>query len=160
MKSHFNSKSLAFYGIAISSVLLLFKVVSGYGEEKLKAQPAINGNYQINAQNLPGCLKSDALMLNIQQSGRYLSGSLLPADSTDIKSAEKEHSLSGNVNNGQLSLHGSAPHLNNCNNQIKIEGRVEAKAIAGKINLGSSADAVEFTAQQQEPAQQKKESHH
>jgi hypothetical protein len=160
MMSHFNTKSLAFYGIAISSVLLLFKVVSAYGEENLKAQPAINGNYQINAQNLPGCLKADALMLNIQQSGRYLSGSLLPADSIDIKSAEKEHSLSGNVNNGQLSLHGSAPRLNNCNNEIKIEGRVEAKAIAGKIGLGSISDAVEFTAQQQEPAQQKKESQH
>jgi hypothetical protein len=35
--SHFNAKTLSFYGIAIGSVLLLFKTVSAYGETKLKA---------------------------------------------------------------------------------------------------------------------------
>ena len=35
--SHFKPKSLAFYAMAISSVFILFKVVSEHGEAKLKA---------------------------------------------------------------------------------------------------------------------------
>ena len=35
--NHLSLKSLAFYGIAIGSVALLFKVVSAYGETNLKA---------------------------------------------------------------------------------------------------------------------------
>ena len=82
MMSHFNLKSLAFYGIAISSVVVLFKVVTAYGETNLKAPPPIGGPYRISAQNLPGCLKADTLVLNIKQSGIYLFGSLLPAKTT------------------------------------------------------------------------------
>lgn len=32
--NHFHSKSLVFYGVAITSVLILFKIVTLYGEKK------------------------------------------------------------------------------------------------------------------------------
>lgn len=64
--------------MAISSVVVLFKVVTAYGETNLKAPPAIGGPYRISTQNLPGCLKANRLVLNIKQSSIYLFGSLLP----------------------------------------------------------------------------------
>jgi hypothetical protein len=111
--SHFNLKSIAFYGIAISSVVVLFRIVSTYGEANLKAPPSIGGSYQINAQNLPECLKSDALVLNIKQSGIYLNGSLLPAK-TDVQTAtiaEEKPSLNGRLDNQQLSLQPQKRHF-------------------------------------------------
>ncbi|QFS47250.1 hypothetical protein GXM_04740 [Nostoc sphaeroides CCNUC1] len=52
--NHFNLKSLIFYGVAISSVLVLFKTVTVYGENNLKAPPAINGRYRLTlSENLP-----------------------------------------------------------------------------------------------------------
>jgi hypothetical protein len=67
--NHLSLKSLAFYGVAIGSVALLFKVVSAYGETNLKAAPAIGGSYRFDAKSLPECLKSDSLVLTIEQSG-------------------------------------------------------------------------------------------
>lgn len=54
--SHFNLKSLAFYGVAIGSVLVLFKTVTAYGESNLKAPDKIGGIYRLEAQNLPECI--------------------------------------------------------------------------------------------------------
>jgi hypothetical protein len=165
--SHFNLKSLAFYGLAIGSVVLLFKGVSSYGETKLKAPPKIEGRYRIEAQNLPGCLKSDALVLNIQQSGIYLFGSLLPASlkGQQVTIAEEKPSLTGLFKPQQLSLEGSAAELPSCNNSakpttsesanlVKIEGQVIDATFNGKITHSSLPEAVEFTAQREESAQQ------
>ncbi|HCF30241.1 MAG TPA: hypothetical protein DEV81_24275, partial [Cyanobacteria bacterium UBA11049] len=70
MKNHFNFKSLAFYGIAIASVLILFKIVTAYGEKNLKAPVPIEGRYRLNlAQNIPICPQESNLVLDIQQSG-------------------------------------------------------------------------------------------
>ncbi|MBW4574760.1 MAG: hypothetical protein KME08_05690 [Aphanothece sp. CMT-3BRIN-NPC111] len=172
MMSHFSPKSLAFYGVAIGSVVVLFNVVSAYGESKLKAPPAIDGDYRISAQNLPGCLKADELILTVQQSGQYLSGYLLPADKGDQKhtTAEEKPSLSGLWQNQQLNLSGSVPHLKSCNNSaaqteasgspsVNIEGRVQEKNLEGNIALSSVPGEVKFTAQQEAPVKQEKQEH-
>ena len=159
--SHFNLKSLSFYGVAIGSVVILFNVVSAYGESKLKAPPAIDGRYRISAENLPECLKSQALILNIQQSGIYLSGSLLSAGNRahSETTAEENPSLTGLWQNEQLNLSGSVPHVTTCNNPaVTIQGRLEEKNIAGKMHLSSIPGKVEFTAQP-EPVQQQKKEH-
>lgn len=168
MMSHFKLKSLTFYGVAIGAVVVLFKIVTAYGETSIKAPPAVGGSYQISAQNLPGCLKSETLMLEIKQSGIYLFGSLLPAK-TDVKTstvAEEKPSLNGRIRNQQLSLDGPVPWITKCNQadrsggtlSVKIQGVVKGKTLAGQIAL-SSTPAAEFTAQREEPVEQSGNKH-
>ncbi|MBW4615181.1 MAG: hypothetical protein KME21_18290 [Desmonostoc vinosum HA7617-LM4] len=103
--NHFNFKSLTFYGVAIGSVLLLFKAVTAYGENHLQASPMISDRYRLTLiEKLPNCEKSDKLMLNIQQSGIYLNASLLPLN-TNAEN-EKNLTLTGIFKNQQLSLSG------------------------------------------------------
>lgn len=169
--SHFNLKTLSFYGIAITSVVVLFRVVSAYGNANLKAPPPIGGQYRIDAQNLPGCLKSDALMLNVQQSGIYLVGFLLPAK-TDVRTAtvaEEKPSLSGRLSNQQLSLQGAIPWISSCNNEqadaskgslsVKIQGVVNGETLTGQIALSSIPTAAEFTARREAPTEQPGKEH-
>ncbi|MDZ7963248.1 MAG: hypothetical protein RMY34_36250 [Aulosira sp. DedQUE10] len=116
--NHFNVKSLAFYGIAISSVLLLFKIVSAYGETNLKAPRVINGHYRLAfGENIPNCGKLDAPSLNIQQSGIYVNASLLPTNTSSetTTSNEKNHSLSGILKNQHLTLSGKIDSSVLCN---------------------------------------------
>jgi hypothetical protein len=162
--SHFNLKSLAFYGIAISSVVVLFKVVTAYGETNLKAPLLMDGSYRLSAKDLPGCLKSDGLVLNIKQSGTYLFGTLLPANANakTVTSAAQKPSLSGRLKNQQLNLAGSLPHLKSCNSsqassRVKIQGTIEKNILTGQISLRSIPSVAEFTATK-EPAAEKSES--
>ena len=53
-----NFKLLAFYGVMTGLVIVLFKLVTAYGESSLNAPPNISGNYLLESQNLPDCLKS------------------------------------------------------------------------------------------------------
>ncbi|HBB30292.1 MAG TPA: hypothetical protein DDZ80_32795, partial [Cyanobacteria bacterium UBA8803] len=154
--SHFNLKSLTFYGTAISSVVILFKVVTAYGNTNLKAPASMGGSYRIGSQNLPGCLQSDALVLDIQQSGIYLFGSLLPGDAKveQVTSAKKKPTLSGQLINQQLSLEGSVTSISRCHsavgagehNRVKIQGVVQGKTLVGQIQLNSTP-ALEFRAE-------------
>lgn len=103
--NHFNVKSLTFYGVAIGSVLLLFKTVTAYGENNLQAPPPLDGRYRFTlATNLPSCKKADSVVLNIQQSGIYLNASLLPE--TPNANTEQPFSLTGILQNQQVSFSG------------------------------------------------------
>ncbi len=115
----FHFKSLAFYAIAISSVLLLFKIVTNYGENNLKAPVAISGRYRLTKlENLPNCQKPDSLILNIQQSGMFLNGSLLSATNAEELSPTSENNLSlvGKLNNQQFRLSGKVRKTVFCSN--------------------------------------------
>jgi len=166
--SHFSVKSLSFYGAAIGSVVLLFNGVTAYGNANLKAQPKMDGRYRISAQNLPGCLKSDALWLDIKQSGIYLNGSLLPAQKNlQLETlAEEKPSLHGKLNSPALSLSGPIPWVSSCNNaaspadtsgkplSVKIQGNVNGKTLTGQIALSSMPMVGEFTAERESPEKQ------
>ncbi|MBO3460352.1 hypothetical protein G7B40_018280 [Aetokthonos hydrillicola Thurmond2011] len=157
--NHLNVKTLAFYGGAIAAVLCLFGVVTAYGTDHLKAPAAIDGNYPLKASNLPPCLKTSAVVLNIEQSGRYLSGSLLPVDNAKLKAAQKKISLDGSLINQQISLEGTVPAFPSCSNsRVKIQGEVKGKTLSGQISLGAGTTPDQFTAQQEE-VQQKQEKH-
>ena len=157
MKSHFNLKSLAFYGGAIGFVVVLFSVVTAYGEANIKAPPIISGRYRINLQNSSGCQQNEPLILSIQQSGVYLSGSLLSAENnekTEIPAKEKP-SLDGKTFNQSLTLSGSTK-LPICNNSsltksslVKIEGKVKGETLTGKMNLNQIPQVMEFTAKKE-----------
>lgn len=190
MSSHFNFKSLAFYGVAIGLVLLLFKAVTAYGEANLKAPAPIGGRYRLTlAQNLPNCLKSNTLVLTIQQSGIYLNGFLLPAETTaeQARASEKNPSLTGQLSNQQLSLAGTVPSSTFCNAEsarskdnssssavnvlpevpsgscvdcVSIQSRVEGENLEGKITLSGIPEAIGFTAQPEAPVQPSENSTH
>lgn len=167
--NHLSLKSLAFYGIAIGSVSLLFKVVTAYGEANLKAPPAIAGSYRFDAKNLPECLKSDFLVLTIEQSGVYLSGNLRSgtSDGDRQKTAEEKPALFGKWENQGLSLSGTVPNLAGCsestvtgeNSSVKLRGIVEKERLTGKISLKDGAAATDFTAQREVAAQPQKQQH-
>jgi len=167
--NHLSLKSLAFYGIAIGSVSLLFKVVTAYGETNLKAPPAIAGSYRFDAKNLPECLKSDALVLTIEQSGVYLSGNLRSGNSEvdREKIAEEKPSLVGKWENQGLSLSGAVPNLAGCsdsraigkNSSVKLRGIVDGESLKGKISLTDRAAATDFTAQREVAAKPQKQEH-
>jgi len=157
---HFNWKSLSFYGGAIGAVLILFNVVSAYGEAKIKAPPAIGGRYRIQTENLPSCLQSQALLLNIQQSGIYLHGSLLKvSESSQVEetTAEEKPYLAGLWQQQQITLSGLAPNLASCDLSaanipaVKIQGQVEEKSFTGKMSVSSIPQEFEFTAQLETP---------
>ncbi|MBD2387578.1 hypothetical protein [Cylindrospermum sp. FACHB-282] len=153
--THFNFKSLAFYGVAISSVLILFKAVTAYGENNLKTATSINSRYRLTlTENLPNCEKSNALTLNIQQSGIYLNASLLPANTN--ADTEQKLPLSGLLRDQQLSLSGKVDKSILCNdpqsqqepiNSITIQiPLVDKVSILGQLTVNGISKPLEFTA--------------
>ncbi|MBV8886769.1 MAG: hypothetical protein JO235_22625 [Chroococcidiopsidaceae cyanobacterium CP_BM_RX_35] len=164
--SHFNFKSLAFYGTAIAFVVVLFEVVTAYGEKNIKAPVAIDGSYPLSfTQNSPACLKSTPLLLNIKQSGTFLNASLLPkSPSSSAATTQKpitatQISLTGRMNNQQVDL-SSAAKAKICHNgvspsQVSIQGQVEIQGREGKSLQGILTSIpgipgnIAFTAQRQ-----------
>jgi hypothetical protein len=161
--SHFNLKSLIFYGVAISSVVILFKGVTAYGESNIKAPTLISGRYRLAATNLPGCLKAKSLILDIQQSGIYLNSSLFPGDNPAISQemATKKPSLIGQISRQQLVLSGSIPQIESCRNQsINIQGVLEKENLQGQITLKSSPKPISFIAKKEASTEPKKSQNH
>ncbi|MEH2164126.1 MAG: hypothetical protein V7K38_24510 [Nostoc sp.] len=153
--NHFKFKSLAFYGVAIISVLLLFKTVSVYGENNLKAPPNVNGRYSLTlSENLPNCEKSDTLTLNIQQSGIYLNASVLPANAE--ADTDEKHSLAGIFRNQQLNLSGKVGKSILCNiprpqndplNSVTIQMQLVDKGnLTGQLTVNDIPQTLKFTA--------------
>lgn len=170
---HFNFKSLGFYGAAIIGVVVLFEAVTTYGEANLKAPASIDGRYRLSyTQNLPNCAKSDTPVLTIEQSGIYLNGFLLPAnsDTQKGKGGKQKPSLTGQFSNQQLSLIGTVPSSTLCNkpvsqaestsSSVMIQSRVEGENLEGKITLSGIAESIGFTAQREAPVQSSESTSH
>ncbi|AFY77028.1 MAG: hypothetical protein IGR93_20595 [Hydrococcus sp. C42_A2020_068] len=142
MKEHFNLKSLTFYGVMIGSVLVIFKTITAYGENYLKAPSSVAGNYRINARALPECFDQETLNLNLEQSGIYLFGNL----STN----EQKIILDGKINGEQVFLSGKADRIAQCqitnkNPGIEIKGRAQEKTFIGAIRWNANPQGINFT---------------
>lgn len=154
MLSHFNLKSLTFYGIAIGSVLTLFKVVSAYGENNLQAPPAIAGQYRIvETPNLSDCFK-DFNTLTIEQSGIYLIGKTSLSDRKVV--------LDGKLNGDRISLSTNSQQIAQCQAKdlaslLTIEGQAKDKTFSGKIAWDSAFHEANFTAKLEESPTQPSE---
>jgi hypothetical protein len=162
----FKFKTLAFYTTVISSVLLLFKIVTAYGESNLKAPIAISGRYRLtDLENLPNCQKPDTLMLDIQQSGMFLNGSLLSTSNTKEISLESENNLSliGKLNNQQLTLSGKVRKAIICSNpepqtSVKTQSQTDNSNLSiqatlnpqggfvGQITTSNLSKSIKFSA--------------
>ncbi|XGV99401.1 MAG: hypothetical protein ACAF41_10750 [Leptolyngbya sp. BL-A-14] len=161
MGNHFNLKSLSFYGGAIAVVVALFSVVTAYGEANLKAAQKIDGRYQIPAQALPGCLKSEQLILLVQQSGIYLTGSLLASETAEAleKRATERPSMTGNWENQRLTLQGDASYLPKCQGDVKIQGTIAQQSLNGTLSLSSAPGEIPFTGTLEAPAPKQSPAH-
>jgi hypothetical protein len=151
----FNFKSLIISGIAIASVLILFKTVTAYGENHLQANPIIPNRYHLTLQkNLPNCQKANTLVLNIQQSGIFLNASLLPLNNN--VNTEKQLPLKGILKNQQLDLAGNIDTATLC--QIPARQNISVQTIAiqmsqlnqdnipGQLKINNIPTTLEFTA--------------
>jgi hypothetical protein len=167
--NHFSPKSLAFYGTMIGSVLVLFNIVSAYGEANLKAPPKVSGNYQLTSSDLPDCLRSENLTLAIEQSGRYIAGelSLRPqtiatpenaspgVESSPEKKGTKENIvLSGLMLSQPFTLSGKTTLLGPCPaatslEEIHLQLQFQDKNLIGQLHWSNIA--INFTAQKLEP---------
>lgn len=160
--SHFNLKSLAFYGTAIGTVIILFSVTTNYGESHIKAPLDIDGRYSISSQTLPDCLNAKPLFLDIRQSGIYLSGALVEAAAKEkvIKAVEQRPPLSGEWNNQKFSLLGSLTHMQECQGKVTISGTIQDRTMTGTLSLNSSTGQA-FTARKEssETSETKPQSH-
>ena len=142
---HFNLKSLTFYGAMIGSVLVLFNRVSAYGENFLKAPINISGNYLLESQDLPDCLRSEKLSLAIAQSGIYLTGRLTTQNQT-IKLngllVTPNTIMTNQVprRSQPFSLVGKTEKLGNCpqpagnfSQEIKLQPQFQNKTLVGQM---------------------------
>ena len=161
MQNLFSLKWLSFYGTTIAIVIALFSVTTQYGETRLKAPPKIAGRYQIDAKTLPGCLQNKTLVLTIEQSGIYLSGSILETDASmrTETAAKKKPALMGLWSETGISLSGLPDPLQACelqNTTVEIRGRVEQEVLQGEMKLGSARS--QFIAQR-EPTSEQRDKH-
>ncbi|MEB3192372.1 MAG: hypothetical protein VKL42_18675 [Snowella sp.] len=174
--NHFSPKSLAFYGTMIGSVLVLFNIVSAYGEANLKAPPKVSGNYQLTSSDLPDCLISENLTLAIEQSGRYIAGELSLSSqtiatpekvspvvesssekpgTTEEKQETKENIiLSGLMLSQPFTLSGKTALLGSCSvaaspKEIDLQLQFQDKNLSGQLHWSDLV--INFTAQKLEP---------
>jgi hypothetical protein len=149
----FNPSHIKFYLIAISSVGMLFSIVTAYGESNLKAPPKISGLYEIESTNLSDCLNSKPLQLTIQQSGLYISGSLQSKGDRNKNKSTSENNLPliGRWQDGGFSVAGAVTDVEGCDRAqpLTIIATVKDKRLEGKIAFFSNTS--DFTAQIQEP---------
>ncbi|MFM2063489.1 MAG: hypothetical protein RLZZ507_3159 [Cyanobacteriota bacterium] len=153
--NNFNFKSLAISGVAIASVLILFRNVTAYGENHLRSTNLIHNRYHLTlTQKLPNCEKANTLIFNIQQSGIYLNASLFPVNTnTDTK---KQLTLTGILQNQQLELSGKidssifcqTPSVQNSQLQpITIQmSQLNQENIPGQIKINTIPTTLKFTA--------------
>lgn len=141
---HFNLKSIALYGTMIGSVLILFKFVSEYGENQLKAPQKVSGHYSMQLENTPECLKQKNLTLTIEQSGIYLVAAL----SSDKSSPKKvKPQFNGNLKEQQVMLLGTPSPLSNCSvGPLKINGTFKKQNLLGQIQGEAFPNPISFKA--------------
>ena len=155
MSSHFNTKSLTFYAIAIGSVLLLFNVVTAYGESNLKAPKTNGGRYQLALINsLPGCTQVAPLMLQLDQSGTYINAAISKKEVQSSMSAEEKLTLTGLFKEQQLTLSGKVAKSVLCGfpqasgeRAIAINSKIDGDKLVGEIAINGEATKTLFTAE-------------
>jgi hypothetical protein len=160
--NHLSWKSLTFYGVALGSVVLLFKGVSRYGESHLKAPIPISGSYLIPVKTLTGCQTSENLMLKILQSGIYLNGALSVAEPSGVleKNTQEKPLLTGTFHQQHLQLSGNVPFAQLCHASagstnashslfVEIQANVTNETLQGQIFLKPQSNPLEFVAKKE-----------
>jgi hypothetical protein len=139
-----------FYGVAISSVVTLFTVVSRYGMTHLKAPLAIGGNYQLQIEPSQPCPDPPPLQLRIQQSGIFVNGALLAAAPASTPAGTASLSLDGRWRFPQLDLAGRSPTIEVCGrlvNRVAIASTHDGNAFSGQLTFAGLPAPLTFKGQ-------------
>lgn len=160
--NRFNKKTAIFYISTIVLVLILFKIITAYGESNLKASPSIRGSYQLEIKPQANCSNPGKVLLVIEQSGIYLNATLLPNESSKaVVEYPKFFPLSGKLQQQQLKLVGTIANLNICSysptgtasstaknpaTNVQIQAELVGRDLQGKITLNSQSQSLKFTA--------------
>jgi len=152
MNQFLRPKSLMFYGGTLAFVVVLFSLVTAYGETHLEAPALIEGRYSL-PKDLPGCLQARPIMLVLWQSGVYLNGAMIPADahSEAIQAVAKRPPLQGDWRDGNLSLGGALANLEGCQGKVIVEGTIQGSTLTGTLSLTDPAAAMTFSANREKP---------
>lgn len=147
---HLNQKSLAFYGIAISAVVILFRGVTWYGTNYLKAAKTIQGAYHLTLTS-PPCASTDSLVLTLQQSGKYLGGQLQPMVSGHLPdpAADLTLTLKGKWSEPQLQLQGQTSQITICGRALATVAMVatyQGDGLEGQLTSSGLPGSVAFKA--------------
>lgn len=163
MHRHFHTKSLAFYGAMTAAVFLLFQAVTAYGEKQLKAPISLGGDYTIQLENPPQCLKNRDLVLQIEQSGIYVFAKL------GLKNAEHNRDkikLQGNLKDHEMNISGTFNPffvcVNNSLNPLNIltlEGIFKEEKITGKLDTQILSNPINFKAKLNPVSSLKEQAH-
>ncbi|MFB2770915.1 hypothetical protein ACE1AT_16720 [Pelatocladus sp. BLCC-F211] len=106
----------------------MFKTVTTYGENNLKAPLSLKENYSlIFGEKLPDCNQPDTVILNIHQSGVYLNGLFVPANlnSQQISTIKEHPTLTGRYKNQNISLSGQIPNYLLCKNTDAVDKKAQ-----------------------------------
>ncbi|WP_088890078.1 hypothetical protein [Leptolyngbya ohadii] len=155
-------KLLLFYGGTIAAVLVLFRLITAYGETQLQAAPKMGGVY-LSLASPPGCSSDLRLKLTVQQSGIFLNGAteLVQATSspTVAHSASSERlPLTGRWQQNQLSLSGRTDAFTACgipaNSTVTVQGTIAfGNQLAAKMQVNGNS-TWSFQGDRQETVQQ------
>jgi hypothetical protein len=162
--SHFSRKSLIFYGVAISSVVLLFNGVARYGTTHLTPPITIDGQYELQLEPTAQCPQPDLLLLRIQQSGIYINGALTidNGDATS-KGAVIPLTLDGKWRSSQLDLQGKLSSITLCGQAVKavtIVSTVDNNSLRGQLTFSGLTDSFSFRSDRLVPTDKSSSSSH
>lgn len=148
---HCNQRSLIFYGVAIGSVVILFRLVTWYGTTHLRAPASIYGDYGLTLSPSPPCLQADSLVLTIQQSGTYLNGRLegLDPDRSTKRQEDLTFPLKGQWRPPVVTLQGQLSGVDICGQDppgIEISGIFTGDVLVGQIRSPGLAGQFSFQA--------------
>ena len=149
--SHFNQRSLIFYGVAIGAVVVLFRLVTWYGTTHLRAPASIYGDYGLTLGPSPQCPQASPLVLTIQQSGTYLNGRLEVVDPD--RPPDREEGvvlpLKGQWQTPAVNLQGRLAGVDVCGqklDRVEISGIWTGDTLVGQIRSASLAGQLSFQA--------------
>jgi hypothetical protein len=149
-----DSKHLTFYLGAIAFVIILFTLVTSYGEGNLKASIKVEGSYNLESLKSKLNCGEKPLQLIIEQSGIYLNSALIPLTEPRQNPRIQISELSGKLDKNQLFLSGK-PHI--CASAIAIKAEFINKTLTGKISANNTT--IDFIATQIDASDSKPKPH-
>lgn len=129
----FSTKTLGLYALAIGCAVVLFQVVTSYGEANVIAPSNIAGKYRLDRANLPPCLSNKQTSIDIQQSGIYLNASLTDAEK-EPPGTKASPTLAGRFYNRQIDLSGTIPTAICPQSQLKLVATISPENAADTAN--------------------------
>ena len=147
-------KFFLFYFLSFLGAILLFNLITTYGETRIEAAPKIGGDYSLNTNT--SCLQDKKLTLNLDQSGLYLFADLMFQNQKEINllmsgtMAHDKISLSANDTSKIKQILINCPQISATGGSLSLQGTLENNNISGTITVKGQESGINFTGIKQE----------